>query len=343
MRESSRPKTPWQVSRTVLDAAGESDLPWSDQWPLVKKAFDRDTAHTSGLSSLKFFWKGLSVLLWIRYPYTVVEWAVRKATIHLLETQVNHKGQGKQTLSQKSIQRISLTVSDCVTSALLNPIVAVRNRLVLQPAGYNYCFGMFDGVFRLIQEEGPFIPGAATVALSRAIWHVTHWTCADVLDTLSRQWGLESFVPASLDGAAEGLFQMAPAVLADSVTYPLVTIRTRQHLLSDYFAPASLTKAKQTAFRGIFQTANAIVRSEGLVGLYRGLLADLAGSAIRFYAVKRFYAVAQRFVAWQKASPSMNDNRRWWLQFGIAAAYVVTLLAVDTAPQLESLRSFVYA
>jgi hypothetical protein len=130
-----------QVSRTILDASGESELPWSEQWPLIKRAFDQETTHTTGVSSLRFFWKGLSVLLWIRYPYTIMEWAIRKTTAHLLETRINHKGQGKQTLSPTAIQRISLLVSDTVMSALLNPVIAVRNRLVLQPAGYNYCFG----------------------------------------------------------------------------------------------------------------------------------------------------------------------------------------------------------
>jgi hypothetical protein len=202
---------------------------------------------------------------------------------------------------------------------------------------------MWDGLVRLISEEGIFIPGASTVAVSRALWHVIHWSSADLLTTLNNSWDIESAIPSSFESTAEAAFQLTPAVLADLATYPLTTIRTRQHLISDFFAPKNCVAAKKTAFGGIFQTANAIVRSEGLVGLYRGLGADILGSVVRFYAVKRFYDVVQRFVAWQKASPAMNDSRRWWLQFGIAAAYVTTLVAVDTAPQLESLRSFVYA
>lgn len=353
-----------QVSRTFLDSAGDSELPWSEQWPIIKKAFDLDTTHTSGLASLGFFWKGLSVLLWIRYPYTVLEWGIRKSTTYLLENHVNHKGQGKQTLSPTTVQRISVLVSDTISSALLNPVIAVRNRLVLQPSGYNYCYGallhararlsvtvlmnylssgMWDGLFRLVQEEGIFIPGATTVAISRALWHCTYWSASDMLKTLNASWDIESLIPSSLEGAAEGLMTLLPSIAADTLTYPLTTIRTRQHLISDFFAPKSLYAAKQTAHRGIFRTANSIVRSEGLVGLYRGLAADLVGSTIRFYTIQKFYSLVQRFVAWQKASPSMNDNKRWWLQFGLGAAFVTTLIAFDVAPQLESLRSFVYA
>jgi hypothetical protein len=121
---------------------------------------------------------------------------------------------------------------------------------------------------------------------------------------------------------------LAPLSVAQVAAYPLTTIRTQQML---------------GASPGLIDTFRDIMGQDGFVGLYRGILADVAHSWTRYFAVKKAFNFLRKFYAWQVSSPSLTQTHRMLVNGLIATGVIAGLFASETLLQLEHLRKLVYA
>jgi hypothetical protein len=128
---------------------------------------------------------------------------------------------------------------------------------------------------------------------------------------------------------------LAPISIAQVAAYPLTTIRTRQMLqVPSATSPGSL---------GLLDTFRGIMGQDGFVGLYRGLLADIAHSWTRYFAIKKAYTFIRKFHAWQVSSPNLTYVHRILVNGLIASGVLAGLFASETLLQLEHLRKLVYS
>uniref|UniRef100_A0A1A8LD45 Dicarboxylate carrier UCP2 n=2 Tax=Nothobranchius pienaari TaxID=704102 RepID=A0A1A8LD45_9TELE len=88
----------------------------------------------------------------------------------------------------------------------------------------------------------------------------------------------------------------AAACFADLLTFPLDTAKVRLQIQGEASASSALRKVAAVKYRGVFGTITTMVRTEGLLSLYSGLVAGLqrqmsfASVRIGLYdSVKQFY------------------------------------------------------
>ncbi|EGG24886.1 mitochondrial substrate carrier family protein [Cavenderia fasciculata] len=218
------------------------------------------------------FWRGIGPtivangLAWGLYMQFYERFKTGLKDSNLLN--ISSQSQSSSTLSSQFHINFVAGVAAGVTQVFItNPIFMIKTRMQLQvPGSDRYYTSFFDGVRKTVQYEGFFGLYKGVVP---ALWLTFHggiqMSCYDEIKLyfarlsdkpINNLTSTEIFIAGSIS-----------KFLASTILYPFQVIKTR---LQDERNIA--TKEKGVTYNGTWDVAKKILKAEGVIGFYRGVI-----------------------------------------------------------------------
>ncbi|XP_047336504.1 mitochondrial substrate carrier family protein B-like [Impatiens glandulifera] len=230
---------------------------------LQKASMWREAVRIVREEGFSAFWKGNLVTIAHRLPYSSVSFYAFERYKNVLQIVLGQEGQAENISTDLFTRLIAGGLAGITAASITYPLDLVRTRLAAQTSVIYYR-GM-SHTFRTISREEGFAGlykglGATLLGVGPSLA-----ISFSVYDTLRSYWQLQrpndSTVLVSLAcGSISG-------IASSTATFPLDLVRRRMQL-EGAGGRARVYKA------GVFHTVGHIFKSEGLRGLYRGILPE---------------------------------------------------------------------
>ncbi|KAL1535573.1 mitochondrial substrate carrier family protein B-like isoform X1 [Salvia divinorum] len=235
----------------------------SDASRLEKASIWREASRIAREEGVRAFWKGNLVTIAHRLPYSSISFYAFERYKNMLHATLGVEGQGESIGADLCVRLLGGGLAGVTAASATYPLDLVRTRLTAQ-TNVIYYRGIFHSLRTICKEEGfrglykglgPTLLGVGpNLAISFSVY-----------DTARSYWQLhrpqDSIVLASLVcGSFSG-------VASSTVAYPLDLVRRRMQLEG--------AGGRALVYRtGLVGTLRQIIRKEGWLGLYRGILPE---------------------------------------------------------------------
>ncbi|KAF8395175.1 hypothetical protein HHK36_019117 [Tetracentron sinense] len=235
----------------------------SDVATLHKASMWREASRIIGEEGFRAFWKGNLVTIAHRLPYSSVSFYAYERYKNFLQLNLGLQSQGENASADLCIRLVGGGLAGITAASLTYPLDLVRTRLAAQ-TNVTYYRGIGHTLRTICREEGirglykglgaTLLGVGPSIAISFSVYETLRcsWQSRRPHDSPV----LVSLACGSLSGIA-----------SSTATFPLDLVRRRMQLEgAGGRAPVYKT--------GIFGTFRHISRTEGLRGLYRGILPE---------------------------------------------------------------------
>ncbi|XP_047982857.1 mitochondrial substrate carrier family protein B-like isoform X1 [Salvia hispanica] len=235
----------------------------SDASRLEKASIWREASRIAREEGVRAFWKGNLVTIAHRLPYSSISFYAFERYKNMLQATLGVEGQGESIGADLCVRLLGGGLAGVTAASATYPLDLVRTRLTAQ-TNVIYYRGIFHSLRTISKEEGfrglykglgPTLLGVGpNLAISFSVY-----------DTARSYWQLhrpqDSIVLASLVcGSFSG-------IASSTVAYPLDLVRRRMQLEG--------AGGRALVYRtGLVGTLRQIIRKEGWLGLYRGILPE---------------------------------------------------------------------
>ncbi|XAR71978.1 hypothetical protein NMG60_11018449 [Bertholletia excelsa] len=235
----------------------------SDAAALRKASIWREASRIVSEEGFTAFWKGNLVTIAHRLPYSSISFYAFERYKNLLQLILGKESQRENVGTDIFIRLVGGGLAGITAASMTYPLDLVRTRLAAQ-TNVTYYRGIWHALRIISQEEGVFGLykglGAALLGVGPNLA-----ISFSVYDTLRSYWQSqrpdESTVLVSLAcGSLSG-------IASSTVTFPLDLVRRRMQLEG----AGGRARVYNT---GLFGTCGYIFKTEGLRGLYRGILPE---------------------------------------------------------------------
>ncbi|KAL6580327.1 hypothetical protein OROMI_008351 [Orobanche minor] len=235
----------------------------SDVSGLEKANIWREASRIVREEGVRAFWKGNLVTIAHRLPYSSISFSAFEHCKNLLQVILGVESQGDNISADLCIRLLGGGLAGVTAASVTYPLDLVRTRLAAQ-TNVIYYRGIWHALRTISKEEGIFGLYKGLGATLLGVGPNLGISFA-VYDTARSYWHLhrpeDSIVLVSLAcGSLSG-------IAASTVAYPLDLVRRRMQL-EGAGGRARVYKS------GLFGTLRHIIRTEGLCGLYRGILPE---------------------------------------------------------------------
>ncbi|KAJ0089404.1 hypothetical protein Patl1_31777 [Pistacia atlantica] len=247
----------------LLQAKGSVQGMHSDVAALSKTSIWREASRIVNEEGFRAFWKGNLVTIAHRLPYTSVNFYAYERYKNLLQSVMGLEDHRGSTSAELCVHFVGGGLSGITAASATYPLDLVRTRLAAQRQTMYYkgiwhsfntiCreegfLGLYKGLGATLLGVGPSIAISFTVYESlRSFWQSRSPNDSTVMVSLAC---------GSLSGIA-----------SSTATFPVDLVRRRMQLEG----AGGRARVYNT---GLFGTFGHIIRSEGLRGLYRGILPE---------------------------------------------------------------------
>ncbi|PIA54564.1 hypothetical protein AQUCO_00900850v1 [Aquilegia coerulea] len=235
----------------------------SDLATMTKPHIWREASRIVREEGFRAFWRGNLVTIAHRLPYSSVSFYAYERYKHLVQSIPGLEGHRENVTADVCVRLLAGGLAGVTAASATYPLDLVRTRLAAQTNVIYYkgiahairticreegCFGLYKGLGATLLGVGP------SIAISFSVY-----------ETLRSSWQLrrpqDSTVLVSLAcGSLSG-------IASSTATFPLDLVRRRMQLEG----AGGRARVYKT---GLFGTFGHIMRSEGLRGLYRGILPE---------------------------------------------------------------------
>ncbi|GAA0167877.1 mitochondrial carrier protein [Lithospermum erythrorhizon] len=235
----------------------------SDVAMLSKPSILTEASRILNEEGFRAFWKGNLVTVAHRLPYSAVNFYAYEQYKDILKSSLKANGYERNAGTDALVHFVGGGMAGMTSAAATYPLDLVRTRLAAQTNAIYYR-GIWhalqticrdEGVWGLYKGLGATLLGVGpSIAISFSVYESlrSHWHSRRPNDSTA----MVSLVCGSLSGIA-----------SSTATFPLDLVRRRMQLEG----VAGRARVYNT---GLFGTFGHIVRSEGLRGLYRGILPE---------------------------------------------------------------------
>lgn len=210
---------------------------------------------------LKGFWKGNGVACLRLFPYSAINFAVFNEMKKAMTDPETGRLSNVNSLTAGAVSGVVATV--CVY-----PLDMVKTRLTVQVNGQNKYNGIIDAFRVIFKEEGflAFYKGMTASILGVIPFGGLQFMSYEILAYVwgkprSELNGLENFINGCLAGS-----------IAQTISFPFDTIRKKMQAQNKLAASSDV----DIEFNGLWDCACQTVKKNGILGLWRGTLANLA-------------------------------------------------------------------
>ncbi|KAL8167923.1 hypothetical protein V2J09_009422 [Rumex salicifolius] len=233
----------------------------SDVATLSKTSLWQEASRIVNEEGLRAFWKGNMVTIVHRLPYSAVNFYSYEHYKTFLQSSL--RSDSSNLVKDAAIHFVSGGLSGITSAAVTYPLDLVRTRLAAQRSAVYYR-GLSHALCTIVKEEGflglykglgaTLLGVGPTIAISFSVYETlrSHWQSQRPDDSRI----ITSLACGSLSGIA-----------SSTVTFPLDLVRRRMQLEG----AAGQARVYRT---GIAGTLGQIFRTEGMRGLYRGILPE---------------------------------------------------------------------
>ncbi|KAF5179938.1 Mitochondrial carrier protein coac2 [Thalictrum thalictroides] len=235
----------------------------SDVATMTKPCIWREASRIVSEEGFRAFWRGNLVTIAHRLPYSSVSFYAYERYKHLVQSIPGLEGHRENVTADVCVRLLAGGLAGVTAASATYPLDLVRTRLAAQTNVIYYkgithairticreegCFGLYKGLGATLLGVGPSIAISFSVYETlRSSWHLRRPQDSTVLVSLAC---------GSLSGIA-----------SSTATFPLDLVRRRMQLEG----AGGRARVYKT---GLFGTFEHIMRSEGLRGLYRGILPE---------------------------------------------------------------------
>uniref|UniRef100_A0A5B7BWB7 Mitochondrial substrate carrier family protein B-like n=1 Tax=Davidia involucrata TaxID=16924 RepID=A0A5B7BWB7_DAVIN len=259
----------------------------SDAATLRKASIWREASRIVGEEGFRAFWKGNLVTIAHRLPYSSVSFYAFERYKNILHSILGLEGHRENVSADLCIRLVGGGLAGITAASVTYPLDLVRTRLAAQ-TNVIYYRGIWHALHTISREEGAFglYKGLGATLLGVGPNLAISFS---VYDTLRSYWQSErpgdSTVLVSLAcGSLSG-------IASSTATFPLDLVRRRMQLEG----AGGRARVYKT---GLFGTFGHIFRTEGLHGLYRGILPE-------YYKVVP--SVGILFMTYEKVQQLLSD------------------------------------
>ncbi|KAF9596090.1 hypothetical protein IFM89_007143 [Coptis chinensis] len=265
----------------------------SDVATMSKASIWREASRIAGEEGFRAFWRGNLVTIAHRLPYSSVSFYAYERYKHVLQSVPGLEGNRENVTADVCVRLLSGGLAGITAASATYPLDLVRTRLAAQTNVIYYrgightlrticrdegIFGLYKGLGATLLGVGPSIAISFSVYETlRSSWQLKRPEDSTVLVSLA--CGSLSGIASSTASAThpiynKGLKSIGPNLKAiragcgsKPATFPLDLVRRRMQLEG----AGGRARVYNT---GLFGTFGHIVRSEGMRGLYRGILPE---------------------------------------------------------------------
>nr|GMC94227.1 mitochondrial substrate carrier family protein B-like [Ipomoea batatas] len=235
----------------------------TDASNLKKASIWREASRIVREEGFRAFWKGNLVTIAHRLPYSAISFYAFERYKNLLHVMLGVEGQGERFSADLCVRLVGGGLAGITAAAATYPLDLVRTRLAAQTSVIYYR-GIWHALRTIRREEGArglykglgatLLGVGPNLAISFAVYDTarTYWQDHRPDDSVV----LVSLACGSLSGVA-----------SSTVTFPLDLVKRRMQLEG----AAGRARVYKT---GLFGTFRHIIRSEGIRGIYRGILPE---------------------------------------------------------------------
>jgi len=204
------------------------------------------------LEGLKGFWRGLT-------PALMRIGTANSVYFHFLE--LFSKPVASFQFNQRINDFVTSSSARIISTLMINPLTMLKTRMELPGDQFNYK-GVYDGVSKVYKKEGfkAFFKGAGACMFRDVPFAGLYYTLLNYSKEHLSKFGVQASANTIVSGMVAGL-------IATTATHPFELIRTHLQVSSNE-GPAG---AQKGIFRGLYE----IQKSEGTLGLFKGLQARL--------------------------------------------------------------------
>ena len=256
---------------------------------------------------LKGFWKGNGVACLRLFPYSAINFAVFNEMKKALTDPETGRMSNLNSLTAGA-------VAGCIATICVYPLDMVKTRLTVQVDGEAKYKGIIDA-FRVIYKEEGFL--AFYKGLTASILGVIPFGGLQFMsyEILAYVWGKPR---SELNGLENFINGLLAGSIAQTISFPFDTLRKKMQAQNK----KALTSDVDVEFTGLWDCACKTVKKNGVLGLWRGTLANLAKVApyagLMFFfneICKNYYYYKNGYTTspW-KAIPKEGVDQSWSIQ-----------------------------
>jgi solute carrier family 25, member 43 len=271
------------------------------------KGFFGSFANIYRQEGLRGFWKGNLVACIRLFPYSAINFACFNELKNVWTNPETGKMSNFSSLAAGAI-------SGCVATCIVYPLDMVKTRLTVQVNGSNKYKGIIDAFKVIYKEEGilAFYKGLSASILGVIPFGGLQFMSYEILAYVwgkprSQLNGMENFINGCLAGS-----------IAQTISFPFDTIRKKMQAQNK----KAVTSDVDIEFNGLWDCIVKTVKSNGVIGLWRGTLANLAKVApyagLMFFfneLCKNYYYFSNGYhsTPW-KGVPAEGVNMDWSIE-----------------------------
>lgn len=256
---------------------------------------------------LRGFWKGNGVACLRLFPYSAINFA---AFNEMKKVMTNPETGRMSNLNSL----IAGAVAGVIATVAVYPLDMVKTRLTVQVDGQNKYKGIIDAFRVIYKEEGffAFYKGMTASILGVIPFGGLTFMSYEILAYVwgkprSELNGLENFINGCLAGS-----------IAQTVSFPFDTLRKKMQAQNK----KALTSDVDVEFNGLWDCACQTVKKNGVIGLWRGTLSNLAKVApyagLMFFfneVCKNYYYCKNGYTtSYWKPIPKEGIDQSWSIQ-----------------------------
>ena len=256
---------------------------------------------------LRGFWKGNGVACLRLFPYSAINFAAFNEMKKVMTDPETGRMSNMNSL-------IAGAVAGVIATVCVYPLDMVKTRLTVQVDGQNKYKGIIDAFRVIFKEEGffAFYKGMTASILGVIPFGGLTFMSYEILAYVwgkprSELNGLENFINGCLAGS-----------IAQTVSFPFDTLRKKMQAQNK----KALTSDVDVEFNGLWDCACQTVKKNGVIGLWRGTLSNLAKVApyagLMFFfneICKNYYYCKNGYTtSYWKPIPKEGIDQSWSIQ-----------------------------
>ncbi|GLT75476.1 hypothetical protein SLA2020_471990 [Shorea laevis] len=235
----------------------------SDAAILRKASIWHEASRIIGEEGFRAFWKGNLVTIVHRLPYSAVNFYAFEHYKHLLQMIPAMESHGESMTADIGIHFISGGLAGITAASATYPLDLVRTRLAAQ-TNIIYYRGLWHALQTICREEG-------RLGLYKGLGATLFGVGPNIAISFSAYETFRSFWQSQRPNDSTFVVSLAcgslSGIASSTATFPLDLVRRRKQL-------EGAGGRARVYTTGLFGTFKHIVRTEGLRGLYRGILPE---------------------------------------------------------------------
>ncbi|KAB5552101.1 hypothetical protein DKX38_009412 [Salix brachista] len=253
----------WSSSSLLTSTSGSVQGMHSDVTALSKASIWREASRVMNEEGFRAFWKGNLVTIAHRLPYSSVSFYAYERYKSLLQSALgveNHRGNGTADLA---VHFIGGGMAGITAASATYPLDLVRTRLAAQ-RNTIYYRGILHAFHTICREEG-------LLGLYKGLGATLLGVGPSIAISFSVYESLRSFWQSKRPNDSTVMVSLAcgslSGIASSTATFPLDLVRRRMQLEGAGGRACVYTT-------GLFGAFSHIIKTEGLRGMYRGILPE---------------------------------------------------------------------